>query len=83
MITKIIPVNELKQMFLEIFLNKTDKVNDVSQESVLNGFAFGCAKVGQKCLVNQAIVEGHIFPDTAGDFSHSGGLKSHRKVFRH
>lgn len=65
MITKIIPVNELKQIFLEIFLNKTDKVNDISQESVLNGFAFGCAKVGQKCLVNQAIVEGHIFPDTA------------------
>lgn len=65
MITKIIPVQELKQIFLEIFLNKTDKVNDISQESVLNGFAFGCAKVGQKCLVNQAIVEGHIFPDTA------------------
>lgn len=65
MITKIIPISELKQIFLEIFLNKTDKVNDISQESVLNGFAFGCAKVGQKCLVNQSIVEGHIFPDTA------------------
>lgn len=65
MITKITPVNELKLMFLEILLNKTDKINDIGAESVLNGIAFGCAKVGQKCLVNQAIVEGHIFPDTA------------------
>lgn len=65
MITKIVPVQELKQIFLEILLNKTDKVNDVSAESVLNGIAFGCAKVGQKCLVNQSVVEGHLFPDTA------------------
>lgn len=65
MITKIIPIQELKQMFLEIFLNKTDKVNDIGADSVLNGIAYGCGKVGQKCLVNQSIVEGHIFPDTA------------------
>lgn len=65
MITKIMPTQELKQIFLEILLNKTDKVTDVSAESVLNGIAFGCAKVGQKCLVNQSVVEGHLFPDTA------------------
>jgi len=65
MITKITPIQELKQMWLEIFLNKTDKVNDISEESVLNGIAFGCAKTGQKALVNQAVVEGHIFPDTS------------------
>lgn len=69
MITKITSVQELKQIFLEIFLNKTDKVTDVGQESVLNGIAYGCAKVGEKCLVNQSVVEGHIFPDTAyGDY---------------
>ena len=69
MITKITSAQELKQIFLEIFLNKTDKVTDVGQESVLNGIAYGCAKVGEKCLVNQSIVEGHIFPDTAyGDY---------------
>lgn len=69
MITKIISIQELKQIFLEIFLNKTDKVTDVGSESVLNGIAFGCAKVAQKCLVNQSVVEGHIFPDTAyGDY---------------
>lgn len=69
MITKITPVDELKTMFLEILLNKTDRVTDIGAESVLNGIAYGCAKVGQKCLVNQAVVEGHIFPDTAyGDY---------------
>lgn len=65
MITKITPTQELKQMFLEILLNKTDKVTDVGAESVLNGMAYGCAKIAQKCLVNQSVVEGHIFPDTA------------------
>lgn len=65
MITKITSVEELKQIFLEIFLNKTDKVSDVSDESVLGGLAYGCAKLGQRTLTNQAIIEGHIFPDAA------------------
>lgn len=65
MITRLTSIQELKQIFLEIFLNKTNKVTDVGNESVLNGIAYGCAKVGQKLLVNQAVVEGHIFPDTA------------------
>ena len=65
MITKIDPVSDLKQMFLEILLNKTDKISDISDDSVLNGIAYGCAKVGQRLLVNQGIVEGHLFPDTA------------------
>ncbi len=65
MITKITPVDELKQIFLEIFLNKTDKVSDVSDESVLNAIAYGCGKLTQRTLTNQAIIEGHIFPDSA------------------
>ena len=65
MITKITPIQELKQIFLEILLNKTDKVTDVGSESVLNGIAYGAAKLAQKCLVNQSVVEGHLFPDTS------------------
>ena len=65
MITKITPIQELKQIFLEVFLNKTDKVTDVGSESVLNGVAYASAKLAQKCLVNQSVVEGHLFPDTA------------------
>jgi hypothetical protein len=65
MITKITTIEDLKLMFEEILLNKTDKINDIGFESVLSGIAFGCAKLGQKCLVNQAVIEGHIFPDTS------------------
>ena len=65
MITKITSVEELKQIFLEIFLNKTDKVSDVSDESVLSGVAYGCGKLAQRTLTNQAVIEGHIFPDSA------------------
>lgn len=65
MITKLIPLTKLKQMFLEILLNKTDKINDIANESVLNSFAYGVAKVGQKMLVNLSIIEGHIFPDAS------------------
>lgn len=69
MITKITTVDELKQIFTEILLNKTDKISDVSNESVLNALAYGCGKVGQRLLINQAVVEAHIFPDTAhGDY---------------
>ena len=65
MITKIISIDTLKQMFVEILLNKTDKVSDISNESVLNGIAYGCSKLAQRLLVNQGVVEGHLFPDTA------------------
>ena len=69
MITKIIPLDTLKQMFVEILLNKTDKISDISNESVLNGIAYGCSKLAQRLLVNQGVVEGHLFPDTAyGDY---------------
>lgn len=65
MITKITTVEELKQMFIEMLLNKTDKISDIGDESVLNGIAYGCAKLAQRTLVNQAVIEGHIFPDTS------------------
>lgn len=65
MITKITSIEELKQMWLEIFLNKTDKISDVSAESVLNAIAYADSKIAQKVMVNQAVIEGHIFPDTA------------------
>jgi len=65
MITTIMTVEKLKQMWLEIFINKTDKVTDISDNSVLNATAYGVAKVGQKCLKDIAIVESHIFPESA------------------
>lgn len=65
MITKILSLSQLKQLFLEIFINKTDKVSDISDNSVVNATAYGTAKVAQKCLKDIALVESHIFPNTA------------------
>lgn len=69
MITQINTVEQLKQLFLEILINKTDKISDVSDNSVVNATAYGVAKIAQKCMKDIAIVESHIFPDSAsGDY---------------
>lgn len=65
MITKIQTVEQLKQLFIEILLNKTDKLSDISDNSILNATAYGVAKIAQKALKDIAIVEGHLFPDLA------------------
>lgn len=65
MITKIQSISQLKQLFLEIFINKTNKVSDISDNSVVNATAYGVAKVAQKAMKDIAIVESHIFPNTA------------------
>ena len=67
MITKIKSVSELKQIFLEYFLNNTSKVTKISKGSVLNSIGFGIGKVAQKVLKETAIVESHLLPDEAFD----------------
>ena len=58
-------ISLLKSLFIELFLNKTDKVTDISDSSVVNATAFGVAKVAQKCLKDIAIVESRLLPETA------------------
>jgi len=65
MITKILSRSKLKQLWLELFLNKTDKASDVSDNSVTNAIAFGSSVVAQKCMKDIAVVESQIFPDSA------------------
>jgi hypothetical protein len=65
MITTVQSIAKLKQLFLEIFLNKTNKVSDISDNSVINATAYGVSKVAQKCMKDIAIIESHIFPDSA------------------
>jgi hypothetical protein len=65
MITRIQTVDELKEIFVETLINHTDKVTKVSDTSVLNGVAFGVAKIGQKVTKDIAVIESHIFPDSA------------------
>lgn len=65
MITKLVTVEEYKEIFTEILLNKTDNVSKISEGSALNAIAFGVAKLAQKVNKDIAIMESHIFPDTA------------------
>lgn len=65
MITRVSTVDELKRIYIEILLNKTNKVTKVSDESILNGIAYGTAKVAQKALKDIALVESHLFPEYA------------------
>ena len=65
MITEITSIEELKQIFSEILFNHTNKVTKITDNSVLNGMAFGCAKIGQKAIKDIAILESHILPDSS------------------
>lgn len=65
MITRIQPVPELKQIFIEILLNKTNKVTKISDQSILNGVAYGVAKIAQKAMKDIALTETHLFPEFA------------------
>ena len=65
MITKLTTVEELKKIFSEAIINNTDKVTKISDESVLNAIAYGAGKLGQKSLKEIALVESHIFVDSA------------------
>ncbi len=63
--TRITSVTQLKELFVETLINNTDKVTKVSDGSVLNGIAFGVAKIAQKSLKDIALVEARQFPSTA------------------
>ena len=78
MITKILTISKLKQLWLELLINKTDKVSDISDNSVLNATAFATAKVAQKCIKDIAIVESQIMPESAvgTDLDNAGRLFS-------
>ena len=66
MITKVSnTIANLKNLWIEMFLNKTDKVSNIADGSVLNAVAFGTAKVAQKAIKDIAIVEARIFPTSA------------------
>ena len=65
MIVKLTTVEELKQIFVENLLNSTDKVTKISEGSVLNGVAYGVAKIAQKIIKDVALIEAHQYPDTA------------------
>lgn len=65
MITRLTTVDELKGIFIELLLNHTDKVTKVSPMSATNGIAYGIAKIGQRVIKDVALIESHLFPDSA------------------
>ena len=60
MLTKILSRAKLKQLFLELFINKTDKATDVSDNSTTNAVAYGVATVAQKCIKDIEIGRAHV-----------------------
>lgn len=54
-----------KKLFVEVLLNNTDKVNKVSDNSVLSGVAYGISKVAGKAEKDIAIALAQLFPDSA------------------
>jgi hypothetical protein len=68
MITRFLPIEEAKQIFYELFLNSTDAVTKIANESTLNGIAYGAAKLFQKSVAETAVVESHLFPENAFGF---------------
>lgn len=65
LITRISSITELKQLFIEILMNNTDKISKVSDESVVNAVSYGVAKLAQKVNKDVAIIESLIFPESA------------------
>lgn len=65
MITRVSTPGELKQIYIELLLNKTNLVTQISDESIVNGIAYGVAKIAQKSLKDINLIESHLFPDYA------------------
>lgn len=64
--TKIYSIDEIKNLFLQELLNKTNgKISKISDHSVLNGMAYGFAKVFQKSMKDIALLESELFPEYA------------------
>lgn len=65
MITRFTSIEEMKQLFFELLFNHTNKVTKIANEGVVNGIAYGVAKVAQKANKEIALVESHLFPEYA------------------
>ncbi len=66
-----------KQIFTEILLNKTTKINKVSDNSVLSGVAYGVSKVSGKAEKDIILCLAKLFPDS----SYSSGLDNVAQQF--
>ncbi len=63
LITEVLPIADLKELYTETFLNHTSKISKISDLSVMNAHAFGVAKIFQKDIKDTAILESQMFPE--------------------
>ena len=64
--TRISPIEELSQLYLETLINISNgSVSKISENSVLRGNAQGVARIGQKAIKDVALIEAHLFPKDA------------------
>ncbi len=63
--TKLLTIEQIKQIISEIALSKTDKVTKISEGSVLSGIMYGVSKISQKAIKDIAIIESHNYPEFA------------------
>ena len=64
--TKIYTIPELKNMLIESIINKSNgKITKISDNSVVNGIAYGSAKIFQKGIKDSALLESEMFPEYA------------------
>ena len=64
-LTTVTPLEELKEIFVEQVIDRTDKITKVADASALSGTAYGVAKIAQKTLKDIALLETQIFPTLA------------------
>ncbi len=63
LITNVMTIADLKALYVETFLNHTNKVSKISDLSVINAHAFGVAKLLQKDMKDTAVLESQLFPE--------------------
>jgi hypothetical protein len=63
--TKLLTIDDIKQIISELTLIKTDRVTKISEGSVFSGIMYGIAKISQKAIKDIAIVESHVYPEFA------------------
>lgn len=65
MIIKPQSIETLKEIFVKIFLSRTDRVTKVSDGSVVNAIAYAAAKLAQKSSKDIALVSSRYYPDSS------------------
>lgn len=63
--TKIYTRDEIKDQFVQVVLNHTNKISKISNNSVLNGISYGIASIAQRLMKDTALLESELFPEYA------------------